>query len=279
MRNVRELLSNILKFALENHYPKNHTVVDGTDYPSKTEKYMEWFDSTYANGGWYIGEELPEYFVEYTRRILKVFCLHYDDTDKENTYGIGVIVENFKPTQEMKLIINNDSEVEYVFKNYKRLTDNTRVYGELLNSEPINNVQITVDELIEDHVKYKGISSTTYNLDEMNTMEYNDFITNYTEKMSRIQEISTTLLETSPNPTFKVRFNIPEHTGGVADFYMGGNIGYTMNFEATDNEISFTTVLGYSKCRLRFNEGSSVIFNIDTRTLHDWTRKEYIVKY
>ena len=179
--NVRELLDNILKFALKNHYPKNHTVVDGEDYPSKTEKYQEWFSSTYANGIWYIGEELPDYFVEYTRKILKVFCLHYGGDDKENHYGIGVVVENFKPSQEMKLIINNDSEIEYVFKNYKLVSNNTRYYGELLSPEPINNVQIFSDEITEGHVKYKKIQPITYNSDEMNTMEYNEFISNYSE--------------------------------------------------------------------------------------------------
>ena len=178
---MKEVLSNILKFALQNFYPKNHMILDGKHYPSKLEKYEEWLDSTYANGGLYIGEELPVYFLEYNREILKVFSLYYEGTDKENHYGVGVVVENFKPSHEMKLMLNNDYEVEYIFKNYVLLKDNIRVYGELLSPEPINMCTISVDEIIEGHIKYSGISSTTYDFSEIERREYNEFIEHYDE--------------------------------------------------------------------------------------------------
>lgn len=279
-------LTNLLKQALKNHYPRNHKTINSEEYPSLTEKYNEWLTTTYVNGTYYFGEELPDSLGVINRKILKVFTIYNLDNTGENKYGIGVVVQGFKSDQILKLKLpDEDNDVEFTYKNYKVIDkeENISLYGELLSPHPVYTVELYCDELVDDYLTYTSVPSTIYTstgvfIPNLNYMGYDDFMNHYVETMGKVQSIQTSF--DSSTGEFVLDFFILDQSDGDVYFYTGNNERIQIHFEEFDNSVSFNVDgKSYVRCWMLFSDGVDISFRINTVDTGSVSVTDYNIRF
>lgn len=163
---MSSILTVLLNFALEHFYPTN----------KKLELYETWFDNTYINGEWHIGDKTIQ------DSVLSVVHRNIADTyyliEGDNRYFFGAELINFKNTQKINLsITSNDGVYDVVSGIYK----NNYIYVALddgITSENIESIQIQSDETIEHHVFYNSVNEiiTGNDLSVVTKTEYEEII-------------------------------------------------------------------------------------------------------
>lgn len=272
------ILKNLLQEALGNHYPKNHMKIDNVDYKSKVEKYFEWLNPLYINGMFYIGES-PTSVVDIQRQIISVWYLKDPTNNRENKYGIGLIVEGFRKSQKVKLLIDNDDEVEYTLTNWNTLNEGQVYYGELLKPSAISKIVYSADEVLVNYVKYSKINATTVQVSNMNSISFSDFkdTSVFLDKLNRIKNIKSKVIH-SPR-SFTLKFEVLNHDGGVAEFYKNNVLITSISFHNVVDSVHLSGSVDYDLCKLKFTNDVEVDVNINTVTAHDWVDCEYLIKY
>lgn len=155
---------SLFKLALQHFYPKKHQEIDNVQYKSKKEMYEEWFDSSYINGSWYIGEELPPVISTIERSIDTIFYM----IDTEYRYYLGFKINCFKSNQIVKVTIKivkdgNHFTYDYNAKLFEK--DKNYVYLELddeITPSNIKRISLEADEVIENHIKYSAVSKKNF---------------------------------------------------------------------------------------------------------------------
>jgi len=273
------ILKNLLQEALGNHYPKKHMKVDNVDYSSKVEKYFEWLNPLYINGMFYIGESATS-AVDIQRQIISVWYLKDPTNNRENKYGIGLIVEGFRKSQKVKLLIDNDDEVEYILTNWNTLNEGQVYYGELLKPSAISKIVYSADEVLVNYVKYSKINATTVQVSNMNSISYSDFKDKdvFLNKIGRIRSVKSTVRASHPR-SFTLKFEVLNHDGGVAEFYKNNVLKTSINFHNVVDSVHLSDSVDYDLCKLKFTNDVELDISINTVTAHDWTDCEYLIKY
>ena len=268
------IITNLLKIALKNHYPRNHKKIGNDEYSSLTEKYQEWFTSIYVNGSYYFGENVPTSISTLPREVQKVFLIKNPGSATENKYGVGVVVQGFKSNQVLKVRLPDIyPNTTFEYKNYKTIDreESISIYGELLSPYPIRKMEIWADSTIDNHLTYSSIPSTIYKEGiydgeeyHVNTMDYESFMNHYTETMSRINYIWKSY-NTSTNE-LTLEFVILDQTKGTVYLYPQDNYYQTIVFEDWESSVSFTNsqLKNYTTCFISFEDGLGVYFNMDT---------------
>lgn len=156
---------SILKFALKYFYPSKHHEIDGVEYKSKREMYREWFDSSYINGSWYIGEEIDPIVTTITREINEVFYM----INGEYRYYLGFRLNHFTSNQSVHVKVKahiEDNDMEYNYTGKLLEDDKKYVYlplDEEITPDNITMFSLEASMIVENHIEYSAVERITVN--------------------------------------------------------------------------------------------------------------------
>ena len=285
------VLVDLFKYALGRYYPENPQLIDDTAYPSKKEKYNEWFNSVYVNGTWYIGEKLDDVLLEVKRSIVEVFVLYDLNAQNEFKYGVGLVLKNFQKKQKVNGILNenntNDSS-PFILTDFKDIGEEMMIGGQLFYYKMPNSIKVSSDMEILDYVKYDEVGSKTYQKfnypvvgynDSFNIMEYSRFMNNYKQVMDnveiliKVEHFNNFLIRLWFKSSKKGKITIDTRTAPYISMEKQVNGGEEQYFE-------YYMIKGMMGFTFEYENGMKIYFENTDKSPHDWKSiGRYIIDY